>query len=186
MTITKESTSSYLTVTTPSGQEFYITPMRKSDARRMQETLSIPSNLNELISLPVPYTLSDAEYWISLQMGPEKTSLPLQVLRSSDPHTGPLTGCVSFTEEGELGYYLHPDFRGLGIMKPAVDVLLKWARSEMGMQKFFVRACEENVGSRRVIEALDGFVEDKAAASWVDWPEAKGGGKRKVLVWRSG
>lgn len=89
--------------------------------------------------------------------------------------------------ECELGYYLHPDYQGKRIMGTAVKALLWWGKVKMGVSNVVVRIVEENVKSRAVIEKMGvgkvwKRVEDED--SWVDWPEVKGGGRRKLLVWR--
>ncbi|KAL3679207.1 hypothetical protein R1sor_022163 [Riccia sorocarpa] len=123
-------------------------------------------------------------------------NLPLQVLRSSDPVTGPLIGSVSLAppeyseslnelrkdiprveqeseNQCELGYYLHPDWRGMGIMSAGVQALVQWARKEHGVSPF-VRVVEHNASSRKVIDGIKQFVRDEERDGFMDWPEKKG------------
>ena len=86
--------------------------------------------------------------------------------------------------ECELGYYLHPDWRGKGIMHSAVRALLWWAEEERRADNVMVRALEGNMESRRVIESLKEFVREEEKDDWIDWPEAKGGERKKVLTWK--
>lgn len=86
--------------------------------------------------------------------------------------------------ECELGYYLHPEWRGKGIMRNAVRALLWWGKEVKGANNVMVRALDGNMASRGVIESIMGFVREEGRDDWVDWPEIKGGGRRKILVWR--
>lgn len=85
--------------------------------------------------------------------------------------------------EHVLGYYLHPDFRQRGIMRDAVLALLAWAVAEQGVKVVRVDVAVENLGSRKLVEGLDGF-ERREGEEELMWPESKGGGRKKVWTWR--
>lgn len=57
----------------------------------------------------------------------------------------------------ELGYYLHPDWRGKGIIKSGVKAALAYAETEFGVQKVVVQIAEDNLNSRRVIESMGDY-----------------------------
>jgi RimJ/RimL family protein N-acetyltransferase len=196
----------YILLKTSSSTPIYLTEFYPTDTTAVQATVSIPSVSHNLISILQPYTFADAEWWVNLQLG-GKSSLPLQVLRSGHPESGTFIGSVSLmpadseaflaikdkialkTEgpgenECELGYYLHPDWRGKGIMRNAVRALIWWAGKANGVTNVVVKALEGNLGSRGVIESLKEFVREEEKDDWVDWPEVKGGGRRKIFVWR--
>jgi RimJ/RimL family protein N-acetyltransferase len=198
------SGSPYIALSTASSTAIYLTQFYSTDINRVQETVSIPEVYLHLIAVPQPYTLADAEWWINHQVT-GKSNLPLQVLRSDDPETGKFIGSVSLMppdsealarvrdkmpgcgpaeNEFELGYYLHPDARGKGIMRSAVKALLDWGTNHCEVKTVVVRISEDNLASRRVVEGMKEFVREGANDDWVDWPEEKGGGRRKVLVWR--
>ena len=196
----------YIALKTSSSTPIYLTEFYPADATAVQAALSLPSLHLNLISIPHPYTLADAEWWINLQLT-GNSNLPLQVLRAGDPETGLFVGSVSLMpanseallvirekidlrkrgpgeDECELGYYLHPGWRGKGIMRNAVQALICWARGERGVENVIVRVLEGNRESRGVIESLREFVRQEEMDDWVDWPEGKGGGKRRILVWK--
>jgi len=88
-------------------------------------------------------------------------------------------------EEFELGYYLHPDWQGKGIVSAAVTALVDWGEREMGVRRVVLRILEDNVKSRGIVGHVGGlFKRCEEEDGWVDWPEIKGGGRRKLLVWR--
>ena len=85
--------------------------------------------------------------------------------------------------ECELGYWLHPGWRGRGIMRGAVKALLEWGGS-VGVKGVVIRVLEENRGSRGVVEGMSGWRRCEGEDGWVDWPESKGGGRKRLWVWR--
>jgi len=203
-----EHTSSgkpYILISTSSSSPIYLTEFYSTDVEAVQATLSIPEVHLHLVSIPQPYTIPDAEWWINLQMT-GSSNLLLQVLRAGDPETGTFIGSVSLMpadseaflavkhklvlkkgpgdDECELGYYLHPDWRGKGIMRSAVRALIWWGKEEKGATNVMVRVLEGNLASRGVVESMGEFVREEVKDDWVDWPEIKGGGRRKILVWR--
>lgn len=128
------------------------------------------------------------------------------MLRSGDPETGTFIGSVNLMpadseafpaikdkialekkgpdeNDCDLGYYLHHDWRGKGIMRNAVRALIWWGK-ENGAEGVMVRFLEANLASRGVVENIKEFVREEEKDDWVDWPEVKGGGRRKILVWR--
>jgi RimJ/RimL family protein N-acetyltransferase len=196
----------YVVIQTSSSTPIYLTEYYQTDITTAQATLSLPEIYLYLLSIPQPYTLADAERWVNLQLE-GNSNLPLQVLRAGSPdETGQFIGSVSLMpadseavlaikekialkkgpdgSECELGYYLHPEWRRKGIMRNAVRALLWWAKAEKGATNVMVRALEGNLASRGVIESMKEFLRMEEKDEWVDWPEIKGGGRRKVLVWK--
>ena len=56
------------------------------------------------------------------------------------------------TNIAEIGFALHKDYWGLGIMTQAVKELIPIGFSHLGYDKITIRHLSKNVGSRRVIE----------------------------------
>ncbi|KAH8805974.1 acyl-CoA N-acyltransferase [Xylogone sp. PMI_703] len=202
----------YIQLATASEQPIYLTTFYLTDGPAIVDIMSLPTVYNHLIAVPFPYTPSDASFWINLQLS-GTSNLPLQVLRAGDPETGRFIGACSLNpitpppppsnppeqhnpsalktiipkteKEYELGYYLHPDFRGKGIMRPAVEALVDWAVREHGVQSVAVRVVEGNVGSRRIVESISDFKRVEEEDDWIVWPEVKGGGgKKRIYFWR--
>jgi len=90
------------------------------------------------------------------------------------PHTGEALGAVKdrlpssnpAENEYELGYYLHPRFRGKGIMKEAVRVLLEWGKNVCGVRNVVVMILEDNMASRKVVEGIMEFEREEAKDDW--------------------
>lgn len=190
---------------TESPIPIYLTSLYAKDKEAMHRILNIPAVYLHLISIPFPYTLENAEWWITHQISGD-SNLPLQALRSGAPdESGEFIGSVSLMpsdsealkavrdatwqekigpDEGEceLGYYLTPEWRGKGIMSAGVKALVKWGK-ENGEKNVIVKVLEENTASRKVVEGK-GWERLEGRDGWVDWPEQKGGGRKRLWVWR--
>jgi RimJ/RimL family protein N-acetyltransferase len=167
----------------------------------MAATLSIESVNHALISVPVPYTYENADWRIQQQLN-GLCDLPLCCLRAEDPETGPLIGAVSLvphdsdrpsvlrrttvsSSEGrdvDLGYYLHPDWRGKCIVQASVPAIVSWGREYEGVGTVVVRVLEENLASRKIIAGIEEFKRVNGEDEFVEWPEAKGGGRKRLFV----
>ena len=76
---------------------------------------------------------------------------------------GALIGTCGFvwlrTYRGEIGYDLHPDYWGQGYMREALDAILDFGFSELGLNRIEALVMVENERSARLLRAL-GFQEE--------------------------
>jgi RimJ/RimL family protein N-acetyltransferase len=207
-----EHTSSgepYIALTTRSETPIYLTKYYPKDPPDVEAALSLPEVNFFLISAPTPYTLADAEWWVNSQLA-TSSNYPLQILRAGAPdESGTLIGSVSLMppdsavlatlrekgilpdshpngKECELGYYLRPDYRGKGIVKAGVKGILAYGKVEHGVTNVLIRVADDNEASLRVVENMgkEYWVRTEQEDHVVDWPEAKGGGRKNLLSWR--
>lgn len=73
----------------------------------------------------------------------QEHAVPMKVIRYGGTE-GKLVGCVSLTPRVatavvELGYYLHPEHQGKGIMAIAASAVLRWARDVFGVRRVYSR-----------------------------------------------
>lgn len=76
------------------------------------------------------------------------------VLRKSNRMIGTI-GFVSFDENNsvaEVGYVLHPDFWGQGIMTEALTAIIRFGFEELSLHRIEASYIPENLASRRVME----------------------------------
>lgn len=78
----------------PGREPIFLTSLKTTDNVEMASIMDMPICHETLISIPKPYTVSDADFWITLQLS-GKSGLPLQALRSGDPDTGIYLGGVT-------------------------------------------------------------------------------------------
>jgi hypothetical protein len=53
----------------------------------------------------------------------------------------------------------------------------------IGDTNLLVRVLEENIESRRVVEGISEFVRVNGMNDYMEYPENKGGGKRRSFIW---
>jgi RimJ/RimL family protein N-acetyltransferase len=83
----------------------------------------------------------------------------------------------------ELGYFIHPAWKGKGIVTVATKEIIAWAKADHGAA-VIVRAAEDNVESTKLIERFPQFVRIEENDDFVEWPAVKGGGRKKMLFWK--
>lgn len=70
------------------------------------------------------------------------------------PQTDELAGRISIQNiengEGEIGYWLHPDAQGKGLMSAALRQITRWALTEGGLRHLAVQVADGNEASVRV------------------------------------
>lgn len=76
------------------GGQVFLTALRPTDNVAMTAMLDNPLFYDTLVSIPKPYTLACADYWITLQLSGQ-SGLPLQAIRSGDPDTGAYIGGIT-------------------------------------------------------------------------------------------
>ncbi|MGT2715007.1 GNAT family N-acetyltransferase [Streptococcus respiraculi] len=83
---------------------------------------------------------------------------PLGVWAIEDRITGQMIGCIRFESidererEAEIGYFLHQDFWGQGLMTEALKTLVYLGFNYVGFKKLCIVTHLENRGSQRVAE----------------------------------
>jgi len=140
-------------------------PLTTADVPRIVEACADPSTRHFLSSLPEPYRESDAlwyvhDSWWQAAVGHHETWAvadaddrllgTIRLLALDDP-TGGL---------GEVGYWMHPDSRGRGIMTEAARAVVDHAFDPQGLdrRRLSLVAAEGNTASRRIAESL-GFTQ---------------------------
>ena len=126
-----------------------------ADVPRIVEQCRDPESL-AWTTVPSPYDESDAEEWLgtTIPSGWDDDSTYCFAIE----HAGRFAGSVDLRMrgggEGELGFGLHPDARGDGLMRRALDLLLDWGFDDRELAVVQWRAFVGNWASRRTVWAL--------------------------------
>lgn len=84
-----------------------------------------------------------------------------------------------------IGYSLHPDWQRQRIMSAAVTAALWYgAVYQKVIKSAIIQVAEDNAGSRKVVEGLEGFVPFPEMDVVEEWPEGKGGGRKALRTWK--
>ena len=136
--------------------QFVLREWRESDAAsvaRYANNQKIAANLRNVF--PYPYTLSDAQAYISacLQSDPGN-----QCYRAIDVE-GEAAGSIGvfmkddiYCKSAEIGYWLGEPFWGKGIMTAAINQLCELCFTRWDIVRIFAEPFAYNTGSRRALE----------------------------------
>ena len=150
------------------GEGVVLRPWRDADLPRIAEQCSDPEAQRWLPHLPSPFTTIEARAWLTAQ----RTRLAEGQNVSwciADPVDDRALGSVDLFglersgNEAEVGYLLHPDARGRGLMREAIRLAVRHAvipveDGGLGLTRVALRAATRNTASRRVAESV-GFRE---------------------------
>lgn len=112
--------------------------------------------------VPVPYGHAEAHHWIEEVVAPgwrDDTRYEFGVRRTDDPRLLGTIGLFGIADgAAEIGYAVHPDGRGQGLVTEAADRVLRWAFAAppegLGLVRVQWRALASNPGSAAVAQRL--------------------------------
>lgn len=149
----------WLRVPTLAGDGIVVRPWRATDAPACVEACNDKATAYWLAQVPRPYTLKDALGFIGTREEDHATGRGLHWAVSQTAEE-PACGSFSFGRldlrdgTAEIGYWVHPAYRGKGIAPSAVRTIVDWAFAPDGLSLHVVtlRAAVTNAASQRVAE----------------------------------
>ncbi len=106
-----------------------------------------------LTTVPVPYTVADAEGFLDLVAdGWASGTMAAFAIEVDDRFAGTVDLRLREARWAEIGFGLAPWARGRGVMTEAVRLALRWGVDEIGLVGFHWQAVVGNHASRRVAE----------------------------------
>lgn len=143
------------------SERLRLRPMVESDLPRIAEACSDADTRHWLSNLPQPYTEATARAYVAdCVWQAAKGSKATWAI--ADALTDRLLGNIAVMDmlgpnptSGELGYWVHPDARGKGVMTEAARLVVAHAFSPGGLdrRRLVLYAADGNVGSNKVAEA---------------------------------
>jgi RimJ/RimL family protein N-acetyltransferase len=125
-----------------------IRKLKHSDAERITSLLQEKKVVDTLGSLPWPYQLSDAEYFLNQTI---KNDLLHRGIIVDDEFIG-VGGVKDFDgRQGELGYWIGMDYWGKGYVSKAAALIIDEAKV-YGAQRIWAQVVTTNPASIRVLE----------------------------------
>ncbi|MCI8735234.1 MAG: GNAT family N-acetyltransferase [Clostridia bacterium] len=136
---------------------------RLSDAEDLAEALNDPSVLNNLRDgLPYPYTVSDAEEFISAMLSANRNDVFAFAITAD----GKTVGSIGVFRQGnihcrtaETGYYINRKFWGQGVATAAVRKACEYVFENSDIIRIFAEPFADNAASCRVLEK-SGFTQE--------------------------
>ncbi|GAA3526923.1 hypothetical protein GCM10022234_25230 [Aeromicrobium panaciterrae] len=139
------------------SERLRLRPMVESDLSRITEACSDADSQHWLSNLPRPYTEVTARAYVAdCVWQAAKGSKATWAI--ADRATDQLLGNVAVMDmlrpgSGEIGYWMHPDARGKGVMTEATRLVVAHAWSGLDRRRLVLYAADGNIGSNKVAEA---------------------------------
>jgi RimJ/RimL family protein N-acetyltransferase len=142
-------------------EQYCLTPMRPDDAQTLVCHLTDRAIYAQTLRIPFPYTLADAQRWLSLvDESTRRHGRPVHWAIRDE--RGLLIGGCGLNDldpdrphRAEIGYWLARPYWGRGIMTAMVGAACRRAFSELGLSKLVACVFAANGASLRVLEKND-------------------------------
>ena len=147
-----------------------IRSFRPSDAESITEHIGTYSVARDMLRIPHPYSLQDAEQWIGIATKPEpQTNFGIaiddQIVGGIGLDVNP--GGVAACEHcAEIGYWLGEKFWGRGIATEALNAMTEWAFRELHLVRLYAKVFARNPASARVLEKAGFAFEGRLLAHY--------------------
>lgn len=149
---------------TKDGRRFIIEQPTVEDAEEViQYSREIFSSTDQVLTTPEEYTITveNEIEWIKNINGNPNSLLLIAKLNNE------IIGFLFFihnskkktSHTGEFGVNVHPNYRGLGIGKELIKILLKWARQNVQIEKVILQVFATNKNAIELYRKL-GFIEE--------------------------
>ncbi|MGI8577122.1 MAG: GNAT family N-acetyltransferase [Nocardioidaceae bacterium] len=149
------------------GERLVLRPLLDTDVPRIVEGCRDERTQHWLAFMPSPYDEPAARDYLERVREGLTTGSWTQVWAIADPASEVLLGNVGIPrmarDSGEIGYWMHPDARGKGLMREAVRLVVRHAFLDpgdggLGMRRLWLGAAADNTASGHVARA-NGFTE---------------------------
>jgi len=131
----------------------------EADLPRLVEACSDPQSRHWLNGLPHPYNLATARTYVADCVWQAATGTKA-TWAIADRDSDQLLGNIAVMDmlgvnptSGEVGYWMHPDARGRGLMTEAARMIVDHAFGELSRRRLVLYAAAANTASNRVAEA---------------------------------
>ena len=139
-------------------------PFADEDVPRIVAACSDPATQHWLVSLPRPYGPGDAATYLEevREAAAARTGWAWCITDADHDHclgAISLEGFGGYARRLEIGYWAHPDARGLGVVAAAVRLVTAHVVEENLTDSVIIRCAAGNTASRRVAERC-GYVQN--------------------------
>lgn len=138
-------------------QRLVLRPGWADDAPALAEALGHEQLANKLTQLPWPYGLSDAKAFLARPYNPNAPQMLILLRTAGKPRLIGGIGLNQGADALELGYWIAPDYWGLGFATEASRAMIDIARHALQRPRVLARHFVDNPASANVLRKL-GFV----------------------------
>jgi len=173
--------------TTQDGKTVVIRPAVENDAVAIiAYAKHLFENTDQLLTLPEEYTITEAQerQWISsAQQHPAAIILVAET-------AGQIVGLLDFfarpkkkqAHSGEFGVSVHKDFRGMGIGRKMIEMLLQWAAEHRQVEKVLLQVFASNHKAIALYRSL-GFTEEAHLVKAIRQPSGEYADLLQMYIW---
>jgi RimJ/RimL family protein N-acetyltransferase len=134
---------------------FTLRPFRAGDAPAIAACINDKTIARNLLSVPYPYSLADADQWLKRIRNNARRKNPTWVSFAIEID-GNFAGDIGLFKisghKAEMGYWLARDYWGRGIMTGVVKEVVRFAFRELGIRRVYAHVFTYNPASVRVLE----------------------------------
>ena len=137
--------------------KFNLRKFRKGDEKSLQENINDKMISKTTESIPYPYTIKNARYWVRQKLKENKQKKP-KVSSYVIDIDGEVAGSTSFHDinykhrKSEIGYWLARKYWNKGIMTNAVKQMVKIGFKDLKLLRIYAYVYAGNNSSGRVLE----------------------------------
>lgn len=136
--------------------EYKIRPWRIEDAKDLAETINnikILDNLRD--GIPFPYTLQDAQEFITATLNADKETTYAFAITANDTVIGSIGAFRQaniHSRTAEIGYYIAESYWGKGIGTSAIKQICEYIFQNTDIIRIYAEPFAHNTGSCRILE----------------------------------
>lgn len=147
-----------------------IRSFRPSDAESITRHIGTYSVVRNMLRIPHPYSLQDAEEWIGIATKPDPQTkfgiaIDDQIIGGIGLDVNP-SGIPARQHSAEIGYWLGEKFWGRGIATEALNAITEWAFRELRLVRLHAHVFARNPASARVLEKAGYTLEGRMLAHY--------------------
>ncbi len=132
---------------------FTLRPFAPGDAPDIAAAINVPEIVEQMRSLPFPYTLNDAEQFIeNVTTAEGRHIFAIEIDGVAQGSIGLTVQPEIYKLNAEIGYWLAKPHWGRGIMTEAIVSLTRFGFQQVGLWRIFAGIYSSNPASMRVLE----------------------------------
>ncbi|TDD59105.1 N-acetyltransferase [Kribbella antibiotica] len=137
-----------------SSSRLQLREWRSDEAQRISTARTNQATAHFLPFIPQPFTVEDVQFWLK-DMAEQRAAGTRFNWCVADAATdlglGNLTLFRMEEGSGELGFWLHPDAQGRGVIVEAIELVAHWFFAA-GHQRLWIKTASTNGAARRTAE----------------------------------
>ena len=147
------------------GQKINLRKVVPSDAESIYQNAK-DKDICLAVPLPMPYTLKSAQDYIKICQKKWKNKEEAQ-FGIEDKDTGKIIGMIGLmnldfkSKKAEVGYWLGKKYWGKGIAKEALILILKFAFSNLKLNRIYAKVKSKNISSSKLLEKCNFKLEGR-------------------------